>query len=158
MLHMPCQIQEMHKGKLYTCYERAPTHQLMKSNKHQAPPANKWKLLDLEVWWKYRLAGHVWVHGSKRSSLSQHCLSGNGERIMWKPTLLCKLWKLQSEPYDVYPKEGSWEVGGVIWKSAFANHPSHLSWVLHITPSTFYKSFLGSTSCGSDCSFHILHG
>jgi hypothetical protein len=47
MLHMPCQTQEMHKGKLYIYYKRAPTHQLKKSNKHQAPLANKWKLLDL---------------------------------------------------------------------------------------------------------------
>jgi hypothetical protein len=28
---------------------------------------------------------------------------------------------------DVDPKEGSWEVGVVICKSAFANYPSHLS-------------------------------
>jgi hypothetical protein len=26
MLHMPCQMQEMHKGKLYICYKEAPTH------------------------------------------------------------------------------------------------------------------------------------
>jgi hypothetical protein len=26
MLHMPCQMQEMHKGKLYICYKGAPTH------------------------------------------------------------------------------------------------------------------------------------
>jgi hypothetical protein len=49
------------------------------------------------------------------------------ERIRWKPTPPCKLWKLQSEPHDIDPKEGSWEVGGVICISAFANHPSHLS-------------------------------
>jgi hypothetical protein len=28
-------------------------------------------------------------------------------RIRWKPTPPCKLWKLQSEPHDVDPKEGS---------------------------------------------------
>jgi hypothetical protein len=38
-----------------------------------------------------------------------------------------------------------------------SNHPSYLSWVLHITPSTFHKSSLGSISCGSDWSFHNLH-
>jgi hypothetical protein len=54
-----------------------PHTQLKKSSKHQAPPANEWKLLDLGVWWKYRLVGHVWVHGTKLSSLSQHCLSEN---------------------------------------------------------------------------------
>jgi hypothetical protein len=34
-------------------------------------------LLDLGVWWKYRLVGHVWVHGSRLSSLFLHCLSKN---------------------------------------------------------------------------------
>jgi hypothetical protein len=38
MLHMPCQMQEMHEGKLYICYEGAPTHQLKKTNTHQASP------------------------------------------------------------------------------------------------------------------------
>jgi hypothetical protein len=37
MLHKPSQMQEMHKGKLYICYKGTPTHQLKKSNKHQAP-------------------------------------------------------------------------------------------------------------------------
>jgi hypothetical protein len=26
MLYIPCQMQEMHKGKLYICYKGAPTH------------------------------------------------------------------------------------------------------------------------------------
>jgi hypothetical protein len=34
MLHMPCQMQEMHKGKLYICYKGAPTH---KAHKRPAP-------------------------------------------------------------------------------------------------------------------------
>jgi hypothetical protein len=34
-------MQEMHKGKLYIYYKGAPTHQLKKSNTHQAPLANK---------------------------------------------------------------------------------------------------------------------
>jgi hypothetical protein len=38
MIQMQCQMHEMHKGKLYICYNGAPTHQLKKSNKHQAPP------------------------------------------------------------------------------------------------------------------------
>jgi hypothetical protein len=46
---------------------------------------------------------------------------------MWKPTSPYKLWKLQSVPHDIDPKEGSWEVEGVICKSVFANHLSHLS-------------------------------
>jgi hypothetical protein len=82
MLHMSCQIQEMHKGKLYICYKGAPTHQLKKTSTHQSPPANEWKLLDPGVWWKDRLVGHVWVHGSKLSSLYQHCLSENDTSLL----------------------------------------------------------------------------
>jgi hypothetical protein len=37
MLNMPCQMQEMNKGKLYICYRGSPTHQIKKLNKHQAP-------------------------------------------------------------------------------------------------------------------------
>jgi hypothetical protein len=54
----------------------------MKSNKHQAPPANEWMLLDLGVCWKYRLVGHVWVHGSRLSSLSLCCLSENDTSLL----------------------------------------------------------------------------
>jgi hypothetical protein len=78
--HTKC--KKMHKGKLYICYKRAPTHQFNKSNTHQAPPADEWKLLDLGVWWKYWLVGHVWVHGSKLSSLSLHCLSENDTSLL----------------------------------------------------------------------------
>jgi hypothetical protein len=59
-----------------------PHTQLKKSNTHQAPPANEWKLLDLGVWWKYRLVGYVWVHGSKLSSLSLCCLSENDNSLL----------------------------------------------------------------------------
>jgi hypothetical protein len=59
-----------------------PHTQLKKSNTHQALPANEWKLLDLEVWWKYRLVGHVWVHGSKLSSLSLRYLSENDTSLL----------------------------------------------------------------------------
>jgi hypothetical protein len=65
----------------YATKELPHTH-LKKSNKHQALPANKWKLLDLRVWWKYRQVGHVWVHGSKLSSLSLHCLSENDTSLL----------------------------------------------------------------------------
>jgi hypothetical protein len=82
MLHMPCQMQEMHKGN-YTYATKELSHtQLKKSNTHQAPSANEWKFLDLGVWWKYRLVGHMWVHGSKLSSLSQHCLSENDTSLL----------------------------------------------------------------------------
>jgi hypothetical protein len=100
-------MQEMHKGKLYICYKGAPTHQLKKSNKHQAPPANEWKLLDLGVWWKYQIFGHVWVHGSKRSFLSLHCLSGNDTSLLcawfWSEALGSFLTKVTHGVCD--PKE-----------------------------------------------------
>jgi hypothetical protein len=59
------------------------------------------------------------------------------ERIKWKPTPPCKLWKLQSEPHDVDPMERSWEMGGVICKSAFANHSptSHEFCISSLPPS-----------------------
>jgi hypothetical protein len=118
MLHMPCQKQEMHKGKLYICYKEAPTHQLKKWSKHQAPLANEWKLLDLGVWWKYRLVGHVSVHGSRLFSLCLHCLSENGISLLcawfWNRALgsLQCLWHLcYSSPKSlmVYVIQRSWE-------------------------------------------------
>jgi hypothetical protein len=39
------------------------------------------------------------------------------EHIKWKLTLPCKLWKLQSKPHAVDPKEDSREVGGVMCKT-----------------------------------------
>jgi hypothetical protein len=78
--HAKC--NKMHKRKLYICYKELPHIQLKKTNKHQAPPANEWKLLDLGVWWIYRLVGHVWVHESKLSSLSLCCLSENDTSLL----------------------------------------------------------------------------
>jgi hypothetical protein len=75
-----------------------PHAQLKKSNIHQAPPANEWKLLDLGVWWKYRLVGHVWEHGSSLSFLSLRCFSENDTSLLcawfWNGTLgsLQRLW------------------------------------------------------------------
>jgi hypothetical protein len=62
----------------------------------------------------------VATHGQGPSKI--HILKR--QHIKWKPTYQCKLWKLQSEPHNVDLKEGSWEVGGVIFKSSFANNPS----------------------------------
>jgi hypothetical protein len=77
MSHMPCQNKKCTKESYTYATKELPHTQLKKSNKHQAPPANEWKLLDLEVWWKYRLAVHVWVRGSRLFSLSLRCLSEN---------------------------------------------------------------------------------
>jgi hypothetical protein len=82
MLRMPCQMQEMHKGKLYICYKGAPTHPTQEIKQTPSSPTNKWNLLDLGVWWKYRLVDHVCVHGSKLSSLSLHCLLENGISLL----------------------------------------------------------------------------
>jgi hypothetical protein len=62
---------------LYICYKGAPTHPTQEIKHTPSPLANECKLLDLVVWWKYRLVGHVWVHGSKLSFLSLRCLSEN---------------------------------------------------------------------------------
>jgi hypothetical protein len=101
MLNMTCQMQEMHKGKLYICYKGAPTHPTQEIKHTPCSPANEWKLLDLGVWWKYRLVGHVWVHGSKLSSLYLHFLSENGipllcawfwnEALVWRPRFLISI-------------------------------------------------------------------
>jgi hypothetical protein len=64
------------------------------------PPANEWKLLDLVVWSKYRLVGHVWIHGSKLSFLSLRCISENDISLLcawfWNEALGClqRLWHL----------------------------------------------------------------
>jgi hypothetical protein len=90
---------EMQKWKLYIYVTKElPQTQLKKSNTRQAPPANEWKLLDLGVWWKYRLVGHVWVHGSRLSSVSLRCLLENDTSLLcawsWNEALgsLQHLW------------------------------------------------------------------
>jgi hypothetical protein len=40
----------MHKGKLYICYKGAPTTNSRNQTHTKLPPANEWKLLDLEAW------------------------------------------------------------------------------------------------------------
>ena len=49
---MICKVQEIHKRT-----------QLRKENTHQAPPSTVQRLLDLRVWWGYRLAGSGYQHG-----------------------------------------------------------------------------------------------
>ena len=46
-----------------------------------------------------------------------------GERMLWKPTTECKLWKPQSRPLDDHPMDRSG--GGTIWHVApHSSHPS----------------------------------
>jgi hypothetical protein len=108
MLHMTCQMQE----QLYVCYKGAPTQHLNKWNKHQGPPpANESKLLDLGVCWKCRLAGHVWVHGSKISFLSLCCLLGCDTTLLWiHEELKKKTWstKGRSREYDANTLKCAW--------------------------------------------------
>jgi hypothetical protein len=87
-----------------------------------------------------------------------HLCDSIRQHIRWKPTSPWKLCKLQSEPHDIDPTESLEEVGGVICKSTFANHPSHLPWISQTTPPTSHEFSLGSRSCGLDWSFHSLHG
>jgi hypothetical protein len=96
MLHMPC--KKCTKESYTYATKELPHTQLKRSNTHQAPPANEWKLLNLGVWLKYRLVGHVWVHGSKLSFLSLCCLSENDTSLpcawFWNGALgsLQRLW------------------------------------------------------------------
>jgi hypothetical protein len=98
MLQMPCQMQECTKESYTYATKRIPHTQLKKSNKQQAPPTNEWNLLDLGVWWKYRLVSHVWIHRSKLSSLFLRCLSKNDTSLLcawfWNGELgsLLHLW------------------------------------------------------------------
>jgi hypothetical protein len=39
MLHMPCQMQEMHKGKLYICYKPAPRGEAKRARHHRQKKA-----------------------------------------------------------------------------------------------------------------------
>jgi hypothetical protein len=73
-----------------------------------------------------------------------------GQHIKWKPTSPCKLWKLQSESHDVDPTGHSEEVGGVICKITFANHASHLPWILQIIPPLDHLPFLYYKAAGLD--------
>jgi hypothetical protein len=66
---MQCKCKHAQRKAIHML-QRSSHSQLKKSNTHQVPPTNEWKLLDLGPWWKYRLVVHVWVHGSKRFSFS----------------------------------------------------------------------------------------
>jgi hypothetical protein len=82
MIHMQCKCKKCITERYTYATKQLPHTQLKKSNKHQTPPANEWNLLDLGVWWQYRLVGHVWVMGSKLSSLYLHCLSENDTSLL----------------------------------------------------------------------------
>jgi hypothetical protein len=75
MLHMPCQMEEMHKRKPYICYKGAPTHPTQEIKHTPSSHHKRVKVAWSRGWWKYRLVGHVRVHGSRLSSLSLHYLS-----------------------------------------------------------------------------------
>jgi hypothetical protein len=64
MLHMPCQMQEVHKGKLYICYKRAPTHPTQEIKHTPSSPRKRVKVACSRSLVKNRLVGHVWVHGT----------------------------------------------------------------------------------------------
>jgi hypothetical protein len=44
MLHMPCQMQEMHKEMLYICYKGAPTHKAQEIKHTPSPPRKRVKV------------------------------------------------------------------------------------------------------------------
>jgi hypothetical protein len=98
MLHMPCQMQEMHKGKLYICYKGAPTHPTQEIKHTPSSPRKRVKVAWSRGLVKISASGHVWAHGSKLSFLSLHCLSENDTSLLcawfWNGALgsLQRLW------------------------------------------------------------------
>jgi hypothetical protein len=82
MLHMPCQMRDMQKVKLYICYKVAPTHQLKKSNKHQAAP-RKWVKV-------------AWSRGLVKISASWSCVGTWIKAIFPFSMLSLRKWYLTS--------------------------------------------------------------
>jgi hypothetical protein len=103
----------------------APTHQLKKSNKHQTPPANEWKLLDLGVSWKYQLVGHVWVHGSRLSSHSLHSLK------KWYLTSMCLVLEWSNAFFAMLMALvlSHWSGTWVYWRTDTANQRGGGEWM-----------------------------
>jgi hypothetical protein len=62
MIHMQCKCKHAQKES-YTYATQGALTPLKRPKIHHFLSANEWKLLDLGAWWKYQLAGHVWVHG-----------------------------------------------------------------------------------------------
>jgi hypothetical protein len=80
------------------------------------------------------------------------------QHIWWKTNLSVQTMKTSTWTTRCWSRGHSGEVGGVIYKNVFANHPSHLPWALPITPPSSLERLLITTffSCDLDWNFHNL--
>jgi hypothetical protein len=79
---MPCKCKHAQKES-YTYDTKELPHPTQEIKHTPSSLTNEWKFLDLGAWRKYQLAGHVWILGSKRFSLSQQSLR------KWYLTYMC---------------------------------------------------------------------
>jgi hypothetical protein len=82
MLHMPCQMQEMHKGKLYKCYKGAPTHPTQEIKHTPSSPRKRVKV--------------AWSRGLVKISASWPCVGTWIKAIFPFSTLSLRKWYLTS--------------------------------------------------------------
>jgi hypothetical protein len=83
MLHMPCQMQEMHKAKLYMCCKGAPTHPTLEIKQTPIPPPRK----------RVKVA---WSRGLVKISASWSCVGTWIKAIFPFSTLSLRKWYLTS--------------------------------------------------------------
>jgi hypothetical protein len=82
MLHMPCQMQEMHKGKPYICWKGAPTHPTQEI-KHTPSSPRKWVKV-------------VWSRGLVKILARLSCVGTWIKAIFPFSTLSLRKWYLTS--------------------------------------------------------------
>jgi hypothetical protein len=82
MLHVPCQMQEMHKGKLYICYKGALTHPTQEIKHTPSSPHKRVKV--------------AWSRGLVKISASWSCVGTWIKVILPFSTLSLKKWYLTS--------------------------------------------------------------
>jgi hypothetical protein len=82
MLHMTCQMWEMHKGKLYICYKKAPTHPTQDIKHTPSSPRKHVKV--------------AWSRGFVKISASWSCVGTWIKAIFPFSTLSLRKWCLTS--------------------------------------------------------------
>jgi hypothetical protein len=82
MLHMPCEMQEMHKGKLYMCYKGAPTHPTQENKHTPSSPRKRVKV--------------AWSRSLVKMSASWSCVGTWIKAIFPFYTLSLRKWYLTS--------------------------------------------------------------
>jgi hypothetical protein len=82
MLHIPCQMQEMHQGKLNICYKGAPTHPTQEIKQTPISPRKRVKV--------------AWSRGLVKISASWSCVGTWIKAIFPFSTLSLRKWYLSS--------------------------------------------------------------